>query len=80
MNPHIENIGGVDWVVAEGIFPTFYNKEFLDELDSNGGKMQISIETLVTKRRVVDGVEYEEEYEVVGVLSPVRIYAPLLRT
>lgn len=66
-NPHIENIDGVDWVVAEGIFPTFYNKEFLDELDKNGGKMSISIETLVTKSRVVDGVEYEEEYEVIGV-------------
>lgn len=67
INPHIENIDGVDWVVAEGIFPTFYNKEFLDELDKNGGKMSISIETLVTKSRVEDGVEYEEEYEVVGV-------------
>lgn len=67
LNPHIEIIDGTEWIVAEGIFPVFYNKEFLDELDSNGGKMQISIETLVTKSRVVDGVEYEEEYEVVGV-------------
>lgn len=66
-NARIENIDGVEWVVAEGIFPTFYNKEFLDELEANGNEMNISIETLVTKSRVVDDVEYEEEYEVVGV-------------
>lgn len=66
-NARIENIDGVEWVVAEGIFPTFYNKEFLDELEANGGEMHVSIETLVTKSRVVDEVEYEEEWEVVGV-------------
>lgn len=67
LNPHIEIIDGTEWIVAEGIFPVFYNKEFLDELEANGGEMRISIETLVTKSRVADGVEYEEEYEVVGV-------------
>lgn len=66
-NVRMENIDGVEWVVAEGIFPTFYNKEFLDEMDANDGKMSVSIETVVTKSRVVDGVEYEEEWEVVGV-------------
>ena len=66
-NVRIENIDGAEWVVAEGIFPTFYNKEFLDEMDANDGKMSVSIETVVTKSRVVDGVEYEEEWEVVGV-------------
>lgn len=66
-NVRIENIDGVEWVVAEAIFPTFYNKEFLDEMQANGNEMKISIETLVSKSRVEDGVEYEEEYEVVGV-------------
>lgn len=66
-NVRMENIDGVDWVVAEGIFPVFYNKEFLDEMEANGNQMSVSIETIVTKSRVVDGVEYEEEWEVVGV-------------
>ena len=66
-NVRIENIDGVEWVVAEGIFPTFYNKEFLDEMEANGNQMSVSIETIVTKSRVVDDVEYEEEWEVVGV-------------
>ena len=38
-NVRMENIDGIDWVVAEGIFPVFYNKEFLDEMEANGSRI-----------------------------------------
>lgn len=67
LNPHIENIDGVDWVVADGSLWRWYNKELVDEIEKNGGSMKVSIETLVYKNRIVDGVEYEEEYKILGV-------------
>lgn len=67
LNPHIENIGGTEWVVADGSLWRWYNKELVDEIERNGGSMKVSIETLVTKNRIVNGVEYEEEYKILGV-------------
>lgn len=67
LNPHIENIDGTDWVVANGSLWRWYNKELVDEIEKNGGLMKVSIETLVTKNRIVNGVEYEEEYKILGV-------------
>lgn len=67
LNPHIENINGVDWVVANGSLWRWYNKELVDEIEKNGGEMKVSIETLVYKNRIVDGVEYEEDYKILGV-------------
>ncbi len=67
LNPHIENINGVDWVVADGALWRWYNKELVDEIERNGGSMKVSIETLVSKNRIVNGVEYEEEYRILGV-------------
>lgn len=67
LNPHIENINGVDWVVANGSLWRWYNKELVDEIEKNGGEMKVSIETLVYKTRIVNGVEYEEDYKILGV-------------
>lgn len=66
-NAHIETIDGTEWVVAEGILPAFYNKEFIDEMTRNNGKMRVSIETLVHKNRMEGDTEYEEQYTVTGV-------------
>ena len=56
--------------------PAFYNKEFIDELESNGGQMSISIETLVYKNRVEGDTEYEENWKCVGVTILGRGVAP----
>ena len=66
-NPHIENIDGKNWIVAIGTLWYFYNRELIDEIERNGGQMNVSIEADVYKNRIVDGVEYEEEYRIVGV-------------
>lgn len=67
-NAYIANIDGKQWVcVKEALLPSYYNKEFIDELESNGGQMSISIETLVYKNRIEGDTEYEETWKCVGV-------------
>lgn len=67
-NAYITNIDGRKWVcVKEALLPAHYNKEFIEELESNGGQMSISIETLVYKNRIEGDTEYEEEWKCVGV-------------
>lgn len=67
-NSYIANIDGVDWVcIREGLLPLYYNKELVDVLEANDGKMQVSIETLVYKNRIEGDTEYEMEWSVVGV-------------
>lgn len=66
-NPHIENIDGKNWIVAVGTLWVWYNRELIEEIERNGGQMNVSIEADVYKNRIVDGVEYEEEYRIVGV-------------
>lgn len=67
-NAYIAVIDGVEWVcVREAFIPYFYNKEFIDELEREGGQMKVSIETLVTKFRIENNTEYEEAWTVVGV-------------
>lgn len=66
-NPHIEIIDGKKWVVAVGTLWAWYNRELIDEIERNGGEMNVSIEADVYKNRVENGIEYEEEYRIVGV-------------
>lgn len=67
-NAYIANIDGVDWVcIREAFIPSFYNKEFIDALEAEGGQMKVSIETLVSKSYVEGDTEYEEEWTVVGI-------------
>lgn len=66
-NARMENIDGTDWLTATAYLPSFYNKEMIDELNKNGGRMPISIETLVTKSHMEGNIEVEDEYSIVGV-------------
>lgn len=68
-NAYIANINGTDWIcIREALIPSFYNKEFIDELERNGGQLKVSIETLVDKNHIdEDGTEWEEEWRVIGV-------------
>lgn len=66
-NPHIENIDGKNWIVAVGTLWVWYNRELIAEIERNGGQMNVSIEADVYKNRIVDGIEYEEDYRIVGV-------------
>lgn len=67
-NSYIENVDGVEWVcIREGLLPLYYNKELVDVLEANGGRMQVSIETLVYKNRIEGDTEYEMEWDVVGI-------------
>ena len=76
-NAYLATIDGKQWVcVKEAFLPAFYNKEFIDELESNGGQMSISIETLVYKNRVEGDTEYEENWKCVGVTILGRGVAP----
>lgn len=76
-NAYIANIDGKQWVcIKEAFLPAYYNKEFIDELENNGGQMSISIETLVYKNRIVGDTEYEETWKCVGVTILGRGVAP----
>ena len=76
-NAYLANIDGKQWVcVKEAFLPAYYNKEFIDELENNGGQMSISIETLVYKNRIVGDTEYEEQWKCVGVTILGRGVAP----
>lgn len=65
-NARIVNIDGVDWLSAKGILPKFYNKELIDELESNNGKMDISVETLVYENHYEGEVEVETKWVLTG--------------
>ncbi len=68
LNAYIANIDGKQWVcIREAFLPAYYNKEFIDELESNGGEMSISIETLVYKNRTEGDTEFEMDWKCVGV-------------
>lgn len=65
-----ERRDGAVWAVGLGNIFAWYAKELvakLEEYAEQGREIPISIETLVSKSRVEDGVEIEEEYEILGV-------------
>ena len=66
-NAHIENIAGVEWVVADGYLPYQYNPEMIEELERHNGQMPISIEALVQENHMEGDIEVETKYSVVGV-------------
>jgi len=76
-NAYMTNIDGKQWVcVREAFLPAYYNKEFIDELEKNGGQMSISIETLVYKNRIEGDTEFEMDWRCVGVTILGRGVAP----
>ena len=61
---------GVVWAVGIGNIEAWYAKELvakLEEYAEQGREIPISIETLVSKSRMENGVEIEEEYDILGV-------------
>ena len=66
----IEKTGGAVWVVGLGTIFAWYAKELvkkLREYAEQGREIPVSIETLVSKSRMENGVEIEEEYTILGV-------------
>lgn len=66
----IEKTGGATWIVGVGTIFAWYAKELvkkLREYAQQGREIPVSIETLVSKSRMENGVEVEEEYEILGV-------------
>ena len=66
----IEKADGATWVVGVGTIYAWYAKEVvrkLREYAEQGREIPVSIETLVSKSRMENGVEVEEEYTVLGV-------------
>ena len=65
----IEKVDGVTWIVAVGTIYAWYAKEVvkkLREYAEQGREIPVSIETLVSKSRVENRVEVEEEYTILG--------------
>ena len=66
-NIRIEPEGETKWVVVTGYLWTWYSRELVEKIAGQGGGMEVSIETLVTKEHREDGYDVEEEYVVLGV-------------
>lgn len=66
-NIRIEPEGETKWVVVTGYLWTWYARELVEKIAGQGGGMEVSIETLVTREHREDGYDVEEEYVVLGV-------------
>ena len=66
-NIRIEKEGQTSWVVVTGYLWTWYARELVEKIAGQGGGMEVSIETLVTREHREDGYDVEEEYVVLGV-------------
>lgn len=65
-----ERVDEKTWIVGKGFIFSWYAKELVNKIGrytEQGREIPISIETLVTQSRMEDGVEIEEEYEILGV-------------
>ena len=63
----IEPEGDTKWVVVTGYLWTWYSHELVEKIAGQGGGMEVSIETLVTKEHKEDGYDVEEEYVILGI-------------
>lgn len=63
----IEPEGDTEWVVVTGYLWTWYARELVEKIAGQGGGMEVSIETLVTKEHREDGYDVEESYTVLGI-------------
>ena len=66
-NIRIEPEGDTKWVVVTGYLWTWYSRELVEKIAGQGGGMEVSIETLVTKEHRENSYDVEEEYVVLGV-------------
>lgn len=66
-NVRLEIVDGVEWVIVKGNLWAWYAKELVDQI-ARQGRMEVSIETLVTdERKGESGEDVEEKYLVLGV-------------
>ena len=65
-NIRIEPEGDTKWVVVTGYLWTWYSRE-VEKIAGQGGGMEVSIETLVTKEHKENGYDVEESYSVLGI-------------
>ena len=66
-NVRLEVVDGVEWVIVKGNLWAWYAKELVDQI-ARQGRMEVSIETLVTdERKGESGEDVEEKYLVLGV-------------
>lgn len=66
-NIRIEPEGDTKWVVVTGYLWTWYARELVEKIAGQGGGMEVSIETLVTKEHIENGYDVEESYSVLGI-------------
>ncbi len=66
-NIRIEPEGETKWVVVTGYLWTWYARELVEKIAGQGGGMEVSIETLVTKEHKENGYDVEESYSVLGI-------------
>ena len=66
-NIRIEPEGETKWVVVTGYLWTWYARELVEKIAGQGGGMEVSIETLVTKEHRENGYDVEESFIVLGV-------------
>lgn len=66
-NVRLEIVDGVEWVIVKGNLWAWYAKELVDQI-ARQGRMEVSIETLVTdERKGESGEDVEEKYLVLGI-------------
>lgn len=63
----VEDRDGTNWIVVTGYLWTWYSRELVEKIAGQGGGMEVSIETLVTKEHKEGDVDVEEEYIVLGI-------------
>lgn len=70
------------WIVGRGYIFSWYARELVEKIGrftEQGRSIPISIETLVTQSRMEEGVEVEEEYEILGVTILGDMVAPAVK-
>lgn len=63
----VENDNGTEWIVVTGYLWAWYSKELIDKIAGQGGGLDVSVETLVTKEHRENDVDVEEEYLILGI-------------
>ena len=66
-NIRLEKEDDTTWVVVTGYLWTWYARELVEKIAGQGGGMEVSIETLVTKEHREGDYDVEQEYVVLGV-------------
>lgn len=66
-NIRIETEDDTNWIVVTGYLWTWYSRELVEKIAGQGGGMEVSVETLVTREHKEGDVDVEEEWIILGV-------------